>query len=257
MFVTRRVAGSVVEIDPASGSQQRSIDLSSLRVAGGTIEPRRMLFAEGRLFVQVARSTATGTPDGAAFAVIDTTSGTLETTIELEVTHAGMTKLGLNPDFAMVLDPTRNHLYVALSGNRPADTGLLVRIDTATLAIHDYKLAESGFQGALVFGEPFTSLYMLYHTSTPVTSSHLFAYTVEASGALVSTSGGTLNDAFDGIDALTINAGGTLVAMANTCSIGFCIGGAGITFIEAATRKVLPKLMKELIGFEPAMVQLK
>lgn len=77
---------------------------------------------------------------------------------------------------------------------------------------------------------------MIYHTSTPTTSSHLFDYRITAADELEPTDGGAIVDAFDGIDALAINEAGTLVAMANTCVTGFCIGGAGISFVDAATR---------------------
>ena len=134
---------------------------------------------------------------------------------------------------------------------------MLARIDLGSLAIHDIKFAGAGFQGVAAFGPPFTTLFVIHHTSTPSISSHLFALNVADDGTLTAVGGPTLNDAFDGSDDLAINRAGTLVMMANTCKGGFCFTGAGVSFFDAKTRAKLPKLMKDQIGFEPAIVQFK
>ena len=246
IYVSRASTGLVARVELATGTERGTIDLASLRLAGGSVQPRRLLRLDDRLFVQVARTTTSGRPDRGALAVIDTTRDVVEKVIELD---------GVNPDFDLVHDPIRKHLYVTCAGVRPSNTGVLVRIDTETLAIHDRIPASSGWQGIVQFGDPFETLFMLYHTSTPTTSSHLFAYSVDADGALEGFGTGTLVDAFDGIDALSINAGGTLVAMANHCAVGFCIGGAGLNFVDATSRQVLPKLLADQLGFEPMIVQ--
>jgi hypothetical protein len=233
-------------IDLATGTKTSSLDLASLRIGTGSVQTRRLLRVDERLFVQVARTRADGRPENGALAVVR--NGSVEKVIELD---------GLNPDFALVHDARRGHLYVTCAGVRPSNTGVLVRIDTATLAVHDRIPAESGWQGIVAFAEPFETLFMLYHTSTPTTSSHLFAFSVDDSGALAdATEGGAIVDAFDGLDALAINDSGTLVAMANHCLVGFCIGGAGINFIDVATREKQPKLLKATLGFEPVIVEL-
>ena len=236
----------VVTLDAVSGAQKASLDLASLRLTG-TVQTRRMLRLDTRLFVQVARNNSSGRPENGALAVIDTTHNTVEKVIELE---------GLNPDFDLVHDARREHLYVSCAGVRPSNTGVLVRVNTATLAIHDRVPARAGWQGIAQFADPFETLFMIYHTSTPTTSSHLFAFTVSDSGELDHAGdGSTIVDTFDGIDALATNESGTLVAMANHCAAGFCIGGAGINFIDATTQEVYPKLLKAQLGFEPTIIQ--
>lgn len=75
-----------------------------------------------------------------------------------------------------------------------------------------------------------------------MTSSHLFVIDVADDGGLTDGNGNhALVDAFDGIDALAVHSTRDLVAMANTCAIGFCIGGAGINFIDGRSRTVLAK----------------
>lgn len=249
LYVSNGKTGTVAHV-AADGSPLATIDLSSARIGTGRIEPRRMLRVRDRLFVQVARKRADGKDDRGALVVI--AGNAIERIIELQAQDVGD---ALNPDFAMAYDAKRDLIIVSAAGVRPSNTGMMLRIEPATLAIHDVEKAASGFQGMSVIGEPYDSLFVIYHTSTPTTSSHLFVDKVAPDGTLTPEGGGTLVDAFDGIDALAINQTGTLVAMANTCVTGFCIGGAGVSFIEAKTRKVLPKLLKDVIGFEPSAVQ--
>lgn len=236
--------GSRVDtVDLATGARVESLDLASLRIGTGSVETRRMLRLDDRLFVQVARTRSDGRPDTGALAVIE--GGDVAKVIELD---------GINPDFDLVHDARRGQLYVTCAGVRPSNTGVLVRIDLATLTIHDRIAANSGWQGIVAFGDPFETLFIIYHTSTPTTSSHLFSYSVAEDGTLEKSSSGTIVDAFDGLDAVSLNESGTLVAMANHCLAGFCIGGAGINFIDAATAKKLPKLLAAQLGFQPVIV---
>jgi len=257
IYVSSKTANAIVKVDLETGAELGSIDLASLRIAGGTIEPRRLLRVGDRLFVQVARTQASGRADRGALAVVDTTRDEIEKVIELEVQDptSGAMMPGLEPAFAMAWDAKRNKVFVSLAGVRPSNTGMLIRIDPETLAVHDFKRARAGFQGAVAFGEPFSKLFVIYHTSTPTTSSHLFVDLVAEDGKLTSAGGGTLVDTFDGLDALAINNGGTLVTMANTCLTGFCTTGAGLSFVDATTSAVLPKLLADQIGFEPMMVR--
>ena len=237
---------AVETYDVASGVRIASLDFASLASAGGTVQTRRMLRIADRLFVQVARKNASGREENGALAVVK--NGAIETVIELE---------GLEPDFDLVHDTRRGILYVTCAGVRPINTGTLVRIDTATLAVHDRIRADSGWQGIVQFTDPFEILFMIYHTSTPTTSSHLFAFSVDDAGALhdADPTRGALVDAFDGLNALSMNADGTLVAMANHCAAGFCVGGAGINFLDVATQQKHQKLLKAELGFEPVIIE--
>jgi hypothetical protein len=244
LYVT--TGSTVLMFDFAASTPTATLDLASLANPGGSVQTRRMLRIDDRLYVQVARRSSSGRAENGALAVIK--AGVIEKTIELE---------GLEPDFALVHDTRRGILYVTCTGVRPIDTGTLVRIDTGTLAVHDRIKAESGWQGIVQFADPFEILFMIYHTSTPTTSSHLFAFAVDDAGTMrdADPTRGAIVDAFDGLDALAMNADGTLVAMANHCLVGFCFGGAGINFIDIATQQKQQKLLKAELGFEPALIE--
>jgi len=242
LFVT--MGSTVATLDATSGTRKSSLDLATLASTGGKVQTRRMLRIGDRLFVQVSRKNASSRVENGALAVIK--AGAIEKTFELDC---------IEPDFDLVHDTLRGHLYVTCAGVRPSNTGGLVRIDTKALAIHDRQPASAGWQGIVQFADPFETLFMLYHTSTPTTSSHLFAFGVDDAGKIIDGHDGTIVDAFDGIDALSMNADGTLVAMANHCAAGFCIGGAGINFIDTVTKKKQQKLLKDQLGFEPVIIQ--
>ncbi|MEK7724384.1 MAG: hypothetical protein AAB336_08565 [Acidobacteriota bacterium] len=164
---------------------------------------------------------------------------------------------GMNPEFPMIYDSRRKMILLTLkTGELSLNMGMIIRIDSNTLEIYDFKKAISGTQGIIAFQEPFSKLFIIYHTSTPVTSSHLFVDLVDDAGSLQRVEG-ALIDNFDGLNALAINSTGTLVAMANTCITGFCENGAGINLIDVSTHKVLPKLKSDFIGFQPSLVYFK
>ena len=253
LYVTLTEDAAVAHV-AADGAELARIDLASLATTGGAIQPRRMTRVDDHVFVQVARTGSDGRETGGAVAVIDTATHAVARVVELTGEDGGQTIVGTSPDFAMAYDARRDRVLVSAAGVRPVTTGGFFRIDATSLALHDVTAAHSGFQGVAVIGPPFDTLFMIYHTSTPTTSSHLFAYDVAADGTLTSPNTGTLVDAFDGIDALAINSAGTLVAMANTCVTGFCIGGAGVNLVDARTRAIQPKVKKDVIGFEPGFV---
>jgi hypothetical protein len=257
-FVSSKKGAAVAKIDVVTGAILGTTDLSSTRIADGSIEPRRLLLVRDRLFVQVARRKANRKIEQGALAVLDTAreGSPLVATIELAGNDARTNEplSGIEPSLPMVHDTRRDAIFVSAVGNRPSDTGLLARIDATSLAVRDVHRAEAGFQGAVVARAPFSELFVIFHTSTPTTSSHLFRSKLSDDGAIAIEEGGAIVDTFDGLDALAINESGTLVAMANTCVTGFCIGGAGVSFVDARTRAVLPKLSAAAIGFEPSFV---
>jgi hypothetical protein len=259
VYVSLKKTAKVIRVDLGSGAELSSVDLGALRIEDGSVEPRSLLKVGDQLFVQAARAKATRRAEQGAIAVIDTTQDSVKKVIELAGVdpRTNETISGLGPDLPMVHDTRRNHIFVSATGNRPSNTGLIARIDPATLTVRDVKKAESGFQGAVVSRAPFDELFIIYHTSTPTTSTHLFSEHVRDDGTLESERPGALLDAFDGMDALAINTSGTLVAMANTCITGFCVNGAGVAFVDARTRTILPKLKSDTIGFAPVFVLFK
>ncbi len=253
-FVSSANPASVTRVEAAS-AKRSTVSLSNLAVDGGRVEINSLFRINTLLFAQVHR-IKNDRPQRGALAVIDLSSNTLKKVIELEGKSLdGRTVVpGLRPALPMAFDATRNAIWVPLSGIRPSNTGMLLKIDVKALAVSQSIPATSGFQGALVLSAREAKMYVLYHTSTPTDSSHLFSSTFDGAGVPVQDSDETLIDTFDGIDALAIDSSRKLVAMGNGCAAGFCIGGAGINFVNAATREVLPKLMAAEIGFEPAMV---
>lgn len=255
IFVSTGKMGAVKKIDLSTGLEKASIDLNSMKLGKGKIELHQMIQVGEDLIVQVARLKSVHKREQGALAVIDTKSLQLRKTIEIAVQDPknASRASGIDPEFSMAIDDRRKMLLVAMKGERPVDTGMLVRIDLNSFEIFDFKKAQAGFQGAFVFQDPFSRLFMIYHTSTPTTSSHLFSNEVKEDGTIVATPK-ALIDAFDGQDAISINKKGTLVAMANTCITGVCVKGAGLSFVEVETNQVFPKLLDQEIGFQPAFV---
>lgn len=249
-------AGKATKHDLATGAKLAEVDLSTTRSGQGTIVPESMLRVGDKLLVQIDRTSSARRADQGAVAVVSMETGAITKVIELHGADPNEDEplSGLNPRFEMLHDTTRDLIYVSAIGNRPANTGLLARIDAETFEVRDVKRATSGFQGTIVGRAPFDDLFVIYHTSTPTTSSHLFYQHVATDGALDAEAPQTIVDAFDGMDALAINASGSLVAMANTCITGFCINGAGVAFVDARTRRVVTKLKSDKIGYEPVFV---
>lgn len=255
-WVSSKTEGRVAKVDLTSGAELATIDLGASRVGDGTIQPRRLKVLGDRLFVQIARATANGRVAQGAVAVIDVKTDRLEEVVELEGRDAssGSDISGFEPDLPFIFDAKRNRLLVTATGNRPSNTGLLARLNPQTLTIDTVERSRT-FQGAVAFDHSFDRMFLVEHTSTPVTSSHLIPIDVDEDGNLHPVQGAPLIDAFDGTDAIAMNPSGTLLAMANSCLLGFCFDGAGVSFVDARTREVLPKLMSDAIGFEPILVE--
>jgi hypothetical protein len=191
-----------------------------------------------------------------AIAVIDTKTNSIKKVIELEgkTQPNSPVKEGINPRLPMVYDSKRNVVIVPSSGERPRDTGLLSYIHASKLEIKHSGETTAGFQGPVVLADNNSRQFTLYHTSTPTDSSHLFSGEISKDGSSVKHNSGTIVDAFDGIDALAGDSSQKVVAMANTCVTGFCVGGSGVNFIDGKADKKQNKLMADEIGFEPSMV---
>ncbi len=255
LYVSSSKAAEVWNIDVA-GKKKASIALNAVAPQGFKSVATTLIRVGNQLFVGVSRLKDANTQARAAVAVVDTSTNTVKKVLELEgVTMSGESvRPGLNARLPMVFDATRNAVLVPVGGVRPSNTGMLFRVDAKALAITRVDAANSGFQGQVLFAPNDSKLFIVYHTSTPSDSSHLFDNRVATDGTLAPTSEGALIDTFDGVDALDVNAAKTLVGMANGCAAGFCIGGAGINFINAKTSEILPKLMASDIGFEPSLI---
>lgn len=256
IYISMKKTSKILKVDLNSPTENISINLDSLRLKKGKIELHQLLLIGENLFVQVARFKTKYEQQQAALSVIDTTTNQLKKTIELAVKDPEMIMAapGMNPEFPMIFDSHRNMLLLTLkSGEIPFQMGMIIRINLDTLEIYDFKKAISGSQGIIAFQKPFSKLFIIYHTSTPVTSSHLFLDLVDESGNLQRHEG-ALIDSFDGLNSLSINSKGTLIAMTNTCITGYCVNGAGVNFVEVATHSLLTKINSDFIGFQPSSV---
>lgn len=67
----------------------------------------------------------------------------------------------------------------------------------------------------------------------------------------------TLVDAFEEVTELPTNASRSLLALPVTCPAGFCLGGAGISFVATSPTAVAPRLPVSELGLAPAFVLFK
>ncbi len=254
--------GKLLKVHPGTGAVLASLDLSSSAMPMGTVSLRQMLLVGGRLLVQVRRQGADRRPQRGAVAVVDPSDLQLREVVELRVPDpkdASLELDGLQPGGPMVLDEEHSRVFVTALGARPSDTGLLLSLELATSRLSPWvKLADAGFQGPVALGAagPERKFYVSYHTSTPVASTHLFDLGVDASGLPLDNPEGqrALVDVFEEIGAFASSASRSHFAFGISCPAGFCIGGAGIAFVETASAKVLPRLPAAELGIAPALV---
>jgi prepilin-type processing-associated H-X9-DG protein len=246
----------VVKVDLESRTILSTIALGSYHAAGEKVEPHRLLLVGQHLFVQLHRTkSSTGREAQGAMAVVDAAQDAVIKVLDLTGFDPVRSQVipAINPDLPMVFDALRNKVLVTARGIPNADTGMIVRIDAASLELDPYsERAQAGYQGAIAGRSPLSRLFVIYHTHTPVYSSHLFYFDVADDGAMTLGPGRTLVDAFDGRDQVHVNDAGTLAVMVNTCKYTFCMDGAGLNFVDAARGTILPKLRAEVIGFEPS-----
>ena len=112
----------------------------------------------------------------------------------------------------------------------------------------------SGFQGGLALGPDPATIYIAYHTSTPVASTHLFHYRIGDDGEMQIQDNRALLDAFEVVDDYPQNASSTLFALPVTCPAGFCLGGKGVSFIDTKTATPFPRFGEGAIGMSPQFV---
>jgi len=251
VYVSFSASPVIARIDPASGEVLAHVDVAPDGVTD--IGARHMLLVGDELYVAASLGTRLA-PRGTHLAVVDVASGAVVRRADLvwQDPDSGAQRPALNPDLPLVLDEPRHRLFVGAKGKRPSDTGMTLKVDLASLAVDSDRTDLSAtFNGHQVISQPLDRVVALEHTSTPVASTHVALRSIDPDGHVVSDSGATLLDLFEETDALSINAGGTLAMLANSCPAGFCIAGIGVNFIDVAGAAVLPKLTRERIGFSP------
>ena len=244
----------LVHVDPSAGTTLGEIDLSSHALDGSALTATGIERVGERLFVQLGRRKGSSEQRGAV-AVIDLASAKVESVIELEVPGNGGTEIGYDPGGAMVVDTIHQKLLPTAHGFRPSNTGMVLRIDLATRKLDPWFFRSgSGFQGGLARGADPARIFIAYHTSTPVASTHLFQYVISESGEMVLAHSGTLLDAFEVVGDYPSNASSTLFALPVTCPAGFCLGGKGVSFIDTKTGTPYPRFGEAAAGMSPELV---
>ncbi len=103
-------------------------------------------------------------------------------------------------------------------------------------------------------GAPQPEMFIGYHTSTPVASTHIFHFRLGEGGEIVSQDGGTVVEAFEVNDTYPVNASRTLLAFPVHCPVGFCVGGAGVSFVNMQSAEVYPRFSAGDLGLKPSFV---
>lgn len=245
---------SLVHVDTSTGATLATIDLGVHALDGGEVRAGGIKRVGDRLFVQLSRHK--GAEQRGAIVVVDPGTASVDRVLELEAPKpGGGTEIGYDPGGAMVVDAVHQKLLVTARGFRPSNTGMVLRIDLAERKVDPWFFRSgSGFQGGLAPGATPDALFIGYHTSTPVASTHLFHFEIKGNGELVESEAGALLDAFEVVDDYPSNATSTLFALPVTCPAGFCLGGRGVSFIDAKTGKPHPRLSEAAIGMSPTFV---
>lgn len=239
----------IVHVDPTEGNTLGEIDLSSYALDGGTLSAGGIKRVGDRLYVQLGRKK--DAEQRGAVVVVDPATSKVESVIELQVDA----EIGYDPGGAMVVDTVHDKLLLTARGFRPSNTGMVLRIDLATRKLDKWFFRSgSGFQGGLAPGPDPTTIFIAYHTSTPVASTHLFHYAIAANGEMEIKHNGTLLDAFEVVDDYPSNASSTLFALPVTCPAGFCLGGKGVSFIDTKTGTPYPRFSEAAAGMSPEFV---
>lgn len=262
-YIANSSKGTVIRFDPTSGAALDTFDLSSQTTSPYRVSLGKMLRVGNRLLVQIQRKKPSSQqPIRGAIAVFDTDAKNLIKVVELEVPdpNAQAKKQGFNPDGAMIWDQNHNQVFITAKGNRPSNTGMIVKLNLASLELDPwFKNADAGFQGPIALGSAQGSsqpeMFVAYHTSTPVASTHLFHGELKGDGSFNDIAAGALVDALEEIDGFPTNKGSTLLAFRVLCNGGGpCLGGAGISFVNMQTSVVYPRLLSAEIDIEPLLV---
>lgn len=244
----------LVRVDTTTGSRLATIDFASSALDGGAVTASGIKRVGERLFVQLGRRKGSQHQRG-AIAIIDLATSQLETLLELEVPNGTGTAVGYDPGGAMVVDWTHDKLLLTARGFRPSDTGMVLRIDLSRRTLDPWFFRSgAGFQGGLAAGATPNEIFIGYHTSTPVASTHLFHYRIADDGELESQDAGALLDAFEVVDDYPSNASSSLFALPVTCPAGFCLGGKGVSFIDTKSAKPHPRLGEAALRMSPSFV---
>jgi hypothetical protein len=153
MYVSRNNANTMWIMNPQTGAQTGSIDLSSFADGDGLCEAQYMCLVGERLFVSLQRLDRNNfwTPAGTSYvAVIDVTT---DTVIDVDPGTPGVQAIALanaDPFSEIQLDPGSGSLYVACAGYWGLQDGGVETVDPITMASTGTMFSESAAGGDIL-----------------------------------------------------------------------------------------------------------
>jgi hypothetical protein len=156
MYVTRYESNTMWIMNPQTGAQTGSVDLSSFADADGLCEMQFLFLYHGRLFVTIQRMDRDNfwAPSGTSYlAVIDVATDALIDADPGTTGVQGITLANANPFSEIQLDPWSGHLYVACAGYWGLNDGGVELIDPVSLASAGTMFAESAALGDVLDAE--------------------------------------------------------------------------------------------------------
>lgn len=152
MFVTRNDSNTMWIMNPQTGLQTGSIDLSSFADADGCCEMHQMFLYQDHLFVTIQRLDRNiWGPEGTSYmVVIDAEADTIVDTDPVTPGVQSITLTNTNPFSEIQLDPATGYLYVACLGFLGIFDGGVEVIDPNSLATMGTIFTESSAQGDIL-----------------------------------------------------------------------------------------------------------
>ncbi|UCH83714.1 MAG: T9SS type A sorting domain-containing protein [Candidatus Latescibacterota bacterium] len=149
-YVTRYNESVLWIVDPSTGAQTGSVDLSGLADGDGTPEMDQMAVVGGRVFVTIQRldrSTTWGPVGDSYVAVIDAAADTLVDVDSVTAGNQSILLAGSNPASDIQLDPCAGKLYVSCVGFWGLQDGGVEVIDPSTLQSEGFLFTEASAGG--------------------------------------------------------------------------------------------------------------
>jgi DNA-binding beta-propeller fold protein YncE len=156
MYVTRYESNTMWIMNPQTGAQTGSVDLSAFADADGLCEMRCLFLYSGRLFVTIQRMDRDNfwAPSGTSYvAVIDVATDTLIDTDPGTPGVQAITLANTNPFSEIQLDPWTGYLYVACAGYWGLNDGGVELIDPDALVSAGTMFAETAAAGDVLDAE--------------------------------------------------------------------------------------------------------
>jgi hypothetical protein len=240
LFLTVPEKSSIFKFEVGKNSFVPWIDLKN--DVSGKFSLLEMKIVDDLLFVAVDRLGPNQKPATGNVAAIELSSKKVLKIIDL---------MGVHPTPAMDYDEVRKKLWVSCIGIQNQDNGSYERInidrESKGFLTVDDKTKHPIFEGGIVLGKDFKSIFWNGHTATPARSTHLAHGILSKSGVFSEikegpTQGLDLTSGFEDSENLQTNKKRDLVAISFRCDMGMCPRGAGIYLFNGETGMPFQKL---------------